>query len=147
MMNRNTLSLISAVMTAGLLTGATVAQAATVKTTFSIPVVELNNPCTPANDSIDGSLDLRAAAQFEADGVTWLRVGVSGSGADANGLAYNFGGSARLQYHDPLPAQLVIKLRMTGQTAIDNARADLRLHVNEQGTITQAEFSGVECLG
>jgi len=64
MMNRNTLSLISAVMTAGLLTGATVAQAATVKTTFSIPVVELNNPCTPANDSIDGSLDLRAAAQI-----------------------------------------------------------------------------------
>lgn len=113
---------------------------------LNLPVVELNNPCTSGPDSIDGSLELHGVAQH-SEGVTFLQVQGKGSGVDAYGVQYNLGGSARFQFHDPLPAQVFIRLKMVSQGSGDNAFAVLALHVNEQGIVTQAEFSGVECRG
>lgn len=113
---------------------------------LSVPIVELNNPCTAGHDSIDGSLDLHAITQNSGN-VTFLKINGKGKGVDANGVKYNLGATAKFQFHDPLPAQVYIKLKMVSQGSGDNASAVLALHVNEQGVVTQAVFSGVECRG
>lgn len=113
---------------------------------FSLPLAEINNPCTAGHDSIDGSLDLHGISKF-SDNVSFLQVIAKGEGEDAYGNNYQFSGKARLQFHDPLPATVYLKLRMTSQGSGDNAHLVLKLHVNEQGNVTQAEYSGVECRG
>lgn len=113
---------------------------------LSLPVVELNNPCTAGHDSIDGSLELKGISKH-SDNVSFLQVIAKGDGQDAYGSNYQFSGKARLQFHDPLPATIYLKLKMTSQGSTDNAHLVLKLHVNEQGNITQAEYSGVECQG
>lgn len=132
----------------GLLAAASLSAVADDATPFrlDLPIVELNNPCTAAPDSIDGSLELRGTVQH-ADGVTFLQVQGKGKGVDAWGTAYNLGGNARFQFHDLLPAQVFLRLRMVSAGSGDNAFAVLALHVNEQGNVTRAEFSGVECRG
>lgn len=111
-----------------------------------LSVVELNNPCTAGQDSIDGSLDLHGIAKT-SDGVTFLQVIAKGSGVAGNGTSYQLGGKAKFQFHDPLPATVYVKLRMISAGSSPNAFLVLALHVNEQGVITQAQFSGVECQG
>lgn len=113
---------------------------------LNVPIVELNNPCTAGHDSIDGSLDLHAVTQHSG-GITFLKVTGKGKGVDASGVKYNLGATAKFRFHDPLPAQVYIKLRLISQGSGDNASAVLALHVNEQGIVTQAVFSGVECRG
>ena len=113
---------------------------------LSLPLVELNNPCTAGHDSIDGSLDLHGVTQH-SEGVTFLRVNAHGSAVDAKGIDYQVNGQSRFQFHDLLPATVYLRLKLTSQGSGDNARLALALHVNEQGHITRAEYSGVECLG
>lgn len=113
---------------------------------FSLPLNDVNNPCVAGADGIDGSVDLRASARVEG-GVTVVQVNAKGKGADALGRKYQFGGKARFAFHDPLPAGVQLRLRMTSQGSADNAFLLLALHVNEQGVITQASYSGVECRG
>lgn len=122
------------------------ADSGTTRHDLTLPVVELNNPCTAGHDSIDGSLDLRGITQHNGN-VTFLQIQGKGNGVDANGVKYNLLGKVKFQFHDPLPARLFIKLKMVSQGSGDNAQATLAVHVNEQGNITQAEFSGVECKG
>lgn len=113
---------------------------------LSLPIAELNNPCTSGHDSIDGSLDLHGISKL-SDNVSFLQIVAKGEGQDAYGSHYRFSGKARLQFHDPLPATAYLKVKMTSQGSGDNASLVLKLHVNEQGNITQAEYSGVECRG
>lgn len=113
---------------------------------LNLPIVELNNPCTAGHDSIDGTLELHGITQHKGN-VTFLQVQGKGKAVDASGVKYNLLAKLKFQFHDPLPAKLFIKLRMVSQGSGDNAQATLAVHVNEQGNITQAEFSGVECKG
>lgn len=113
---------------------------------FNLPIVELNSPCTTGPDSIDGSLDLHGVTQH-SEGVTFLQVNAHGSAVDAAGIKYQASGKSRFQFHDLLPATVYLKLKLTSQSSSDNARLVLALHVNEQGHITRAEYSGVECRG
>lgn len=113
---------------------------------LTLPIVELNNPCTAGPDSIDGTLELRGIVQH-TEGVTFLQVQGKGTGVDAYDVPYTLGAGARFQFHDVLPAQVYVKLKMVSAGSGDNAFAVLALHVNEQGIVTQAEFSGVECRG
>lgn len=139
---------IVSALAGGLLAVASLSALADDATPFhlTLPIVELNNPCTAGPDSIDGTLDLRGTVQH-TDGVTFLQVQGKGSGVDAWGVPYNLGAGARFQFHDLLPAQVFVKLRMISAGRGDNAFAVLALHVNEQGYVTRAEFSGVECRG
>lgn len=113
---------------------------------LSLPLNDINNPCTPVADGIDGSLDLHGVTQF-SNGVAFLQVNAKGKGADAWGHKYQLGGKVKFEFHDPLPADVYLRLRMISQGSIDNAGLVLSLHVNEQGIITHAEYSGVECRG
>jgi hypothetical protein len=113
---------------------------------LGLSVVELNNPCTAGPDSIDGSLDIHGVAKTSGN-ITFLQVNAKGSGVAGNGTDYQLGGKAKFQFHDPLPATLYVKLRMISAGSSPNAFLVLSLHVNEQGVITQAQFSGVECQG
>lgn len=122
------------------------AQAGAQQYNLSLPLNDINNPCTAGADGIDGSLDLHGVTQF-SDGVAFLQINAKGKGADALGLNYQLGGKARFQFHDPLPADVYLRLRMISQGRTDNAGLVLSLHVNEQGIVTHAESSGVECRG
>lgn len=113
---------------------------------LGLSVVELNNPCTAGADSIDGHLDLHGVTRTSGN-VSFLQVNAKGSGVAGNGVKYQIGGKARFQFHDPLPASVYVKLRMTSAGSSPNAHLVLALHVNEQGVVTQAQFSGVECQG
>lgn len=113
---------------------------------LGLSVVELNNPCTAGPDSIDGSLELQGVARM-SDDVTFLQVNAKGSGVAGNGTDYQLGGKAKFQFHDPLPAAVYVKLRMISAGSSPNAFLVLALQVNEQGVVTQAQFSGVECQG
>ena len=48
---------------------------------------------------------------------------------------------------DPLPATVHLQAKLVSQGAVDNPHLVLVLHVNEQGRLTQASFSGIECRG
>lgn len=122
------------------------AVAGTVQHGFSLPLNDVNNPCVAGPDGIDGSLDLQAKVHADG-GVTFLQVNAKGKGADALGRKYQFGGKARFAFHDPLPADVSLRLRMISQGSADNAFLTLALHVNEQGVVTHATVSGVECRG
>lgn len=113
---------------------------------LNLAVSELNNPCTAGADSIDGSLELHGVAKTGGN-VTFLQVNAKGSGTAGDGTAYQLGGKAKFQFHDPLPATVYVKLRMISAGSTPNAHLVLALHVNQQGVITQAVFSGVECQG
>lgn len=113
---------------------------------LTLPLAGINNPCTAGPDGINGSLDLHGILQDNGN-VTQLQVNGKGSGQDAWGLKYQFGAKARFQFHDPLPADVLVSLRMISQGSTDNAFLVLALHVNEQGHITAASVSGVECRG
>lgn len=113
---------------------------------LNVPLADINNPCTAGPDAIRGSVALHGVVH-DAGGVTFLQVTARGSGTDAWGLGYQLGGKARFQFHDPLPADVLVSLRMISQGSTDNAFLVLAVHVNEQGTITQASYSGVECRG
>ncbi|HEX4869166.1 MAG TPA: hypothetical protein VFV15_00370 [Moraxellaceae bacterium] len=113
---------------------------------LSLPLNDINNPCTSVVDGIDGSLDLHGVTQHNGN-VAFLQVNAKGKGADAWGRKYQLGGKAKFEFHDPLPANIYLRLRMTSQGSTDNAGLVLSLHVNEQGIITHAEYSGVECRG
>lgn len=131
-------------MVAGLLAGS--AQAGALQSGFTLPLANINNPCTSGFDGINGSVDVHAVAQ-EANGVKFVRFNAQGSATDANGLRYRLGGTYKIQIHDPFPAWCYLKLKMVSQTAVDNAFLVAAVHVNENGVITKAEFSGVECKG
>jgi hypothetical protein len=113
---------------------------------LGLSVVELNNPCTAGPDSIDGHLDIHGVAKIPGS-VTFLQVNAKGSGVAGNGTKYQLSGKAKFQFHDPLPATVYVKLRMISAGSSPNAHLVLALHVNEQGVVTQALFSGVECQG
>lgn len=142
-MNRNTLSLVAVV--AGLLGTASVAQAADTGI-ITIPVVNLDNPCTPGHDYINGTLSVKGVLQI-TDSVNFLTITGRGSGTDYNGLQYNYGGKLTYKYHDPLPAIHYHKLRLVSAGSTDNAFITCAVHVNEHGVITKLEIGDVECRG
>lgn len=139
---------IPASLAAGLLSilasSAVVAEA--LQFTLTLPLNDIDNPCVAGADGIDGSLALNGIARTSA-GVTFLQVSASGKGSDAWGRKYQLGGKAKFEFHDPLPADVTLRLRMNSQGSADNAGLLLALHVNEQGVITHAAYSGVECRG
>ncbi|MCD6060998.1 MAG: hypothetical protein K0R03_1070 [Moraxellaceae bacterium] len=143
MMNRNMLSV--AAMVAGLLGTASIAQAADTGI-ITIPVVNLDNPCTSGHDYINGTLSVKGVLQI-TDGVKFLTVSGKGSGTDYNGLQYQYGGKLVYKYHDPLPAIHYHKLRLVSAGSTDNAFITCAIHVNELGVITKLEIGDVECRG
>lgn len=135
------------VVLSGLLLSVSVAaQADIAAQDFSLPLNDVNNPCVAGPDGIDGVVDLRTNARSNG-AVTFLQVNAKGKGSDAWGRKYQLGGKARFEFHDPLPADVQLRLRMTSQGSADNAFLVLALHVNEQGVVTHAAYSGVECRG
>lgn len=116
-------------------------------TNLNIPIVALNNPCTAGPDSIDGVLNLNAIADRRADGVITLYLSGRGSGSDANNQFYRFLTSGTVQFHDPLPADINLSVRLTTANTASNARLGLVLHVSEQGRITSVGQSGLQCGG
>lgn len=145
-MNRSRFNLAGAVAILGMSLGMSQAWAGATQTGFSVPLANINNPCTSGHDGINGSLDINAVAQH-SNGVHFVRISGHGSGADAHGLRYQFSGMHKLQLHDPFPAWCYLRLKMISKGSTDNASLVVAVHLNGQGEITKAEFSGVECKG
>lgn len=144
-MNKLPFSLAGAAF-ASLLSLGSAAHAGADTYTLSLPIVGLNNPCTGKADSIDGDLDLHIVKQH-SEGVHFVHVHAKGSGVDGYGKKYNINVRKKFQFHDPLPAQVYLSAKLVSQGSTDNASLVVALHVNEQGDVTKAEFSGVECKG
>lgn len=142
--NRSVVAMLAIVSGLVLATGA---QAAAQQHRFTLPLVGLNNPCTPGPDSIDGSLDIHGVTKHGSGNVSFLHVNANGAGVDAHGRQYVANANAKFQFHDPLPAQVQLHLRLISQGSTDNAHLTVALHVNEQGNITHAAISGIECRG
>jgi hypothetical protein len=138
---------VSAMLMLGGLMAATGAHAGAQQHDYTLPIVGLNNPCTAGHDSIDGSLDIHGVTKFGEGNVTFIRFNAKGSGEDVHGRKYNLNVVGKFQFHDPLPAQVFLRAKMVSQGAVDNPHLVLALHVNEQGNITFAEISGIECRG
>lgn len=114
---------------------------------YTLPLVDINNPCTPGNDSIDGSIDIHGVTKFDAGNVAFVRFNAKGTAVDAAGRNYQAGAIGKFQFHDPLPGTVFLQLRLVSQGGAPNAFLVLALHVNEQGRLTHAEYSGIECRG
>jgi hypothetical protein len=136
-------------LTAGawLLAGTPAAAAIIATTSIDVPIVDLNNPCTAGHDSIDGTLNLNAIAERDSGGLVTVRFSGRGSGADVNNLFYRFLTAGTVQFHDPLPADVLLSVRLGTSTTASNARLGLSLHVNEQGRVTDIGQSGLQCGG
>lgn len=114
-------------------------------TSLNIPIVDLNNPCTAGHDSIDGTLLLNAIADRDNAGLVTLRLSGRGSGSDAGNRFYRLLTAGTVQFHDPLPADITLSVRLATATDTDNARLGLSLHINEQGRVTDVGQSGLQC--
>jgi hypothetical protein len=130
----------------GLALASTAATAGIVESRRTITIADLNNPCTRGHDSIDGTLDIAANAERTPDGVIILRLFARGAGEDVNNVDYRFLGVGNFQFHDPLPADIVLRLRLTAPLVeSSNARLVLALHVDERGRITDTGGSSLQC--
>ena len=119
---------------------------AVVQGTLTRNIVDLNNPCTAGHDSIDGVLNINYTLQRGSDGVVTLSLSARGSGSDASNLFYRFLASGTFQLHDPLPAQIVLTVRLQpSNTPASNATLGLFLQVDEHGRITDLGQSGLLC--
>jgi hypothetical protein len=114
----------------------------------TIPIVDLNNPCTRGHDSIDGTLAVEATLLRNVGDIDILRIVARGTGEDANNVAYRFLSVSTFQFHDPLPVNIFLSIRLTPEnTAVTNARLLLALQVDERGRITDLGQSGLQCGG
>lgn len=113
---------------------------------FSVPVVDLNNPCTSGHDSIDGNLDIKAVLKIN-EGVKFLKITAKGDGSDAQGVDYLMQARLSIKIHDPFPAQAFLKAKLISKGSTDNAFLNAVVHVSEQGNITKVDISGIECRG
>jgi hypothetical protein len=144
-MNRKALT-VAAFALSGLVGFNVPAQAGAEHYDITLPIYGLNNPCTGFADGIDGSIDLKITTQH-SNGVHFLHVNGTGKAEDDWGLKYNLKLIKHFQFHDPLPATVFIRKHLVSQGSVDNAFITFALHVNEQGVVTKAEFSGIDCRG
>lgn len=139
--------LLTVLAATGLTIAAGPAGAAAQQHDFTLPIVGLNNPCTPGHDSIDGSIDIHGVTKFDSGNVTFVRFNAHGSAVDAHGRKYQTIAIGKFQIHDPLPATVFLQVKLVSQGDLPNPHVVLALHVNEQGRLTHAEYSGIECRG
>ncbi len=143
-MNRIRTLLAGAVAALGLMfTGAA---SAVVQGTLTKQIVDLNNPCSAGHDSIDGVLNINYTIDRSTDGSPRLLISARGSGSDVNNLFYRFTASGTITFADPLPAQIVLSLRLQpSNTPTSDARLGLFLQIDERGRVTDLGQSGLQC--
>lgn len=147
-MNRKALSTVGMIASAAAISLTSSVALAEPPRTFnlSVPIVDLNNPCTPGQDSIDGSLDVKAVLKIN-NGVKSLQISAKGDGTDAYGVDYLANARLSIKIRDPFPAQAFLKARLISKGSGDNAFLNAMVHVSEQGNITKIDISGIECKG
>jgi hypothetical protein len=119
---------------------------ALVQGTLTKQIVDLNNPCTAGHDSIDGTLNINYTIERRTDGTVRLSLSARGSGSDVNNLFYRFLASGTFDFHDPLPAQIVLSVRLQpSNTPGSDARLGLFLGIDERGRVTDLGQSGLQC--
>lgn len=122
------------------------ASAGIVQGSFTKQIVDLNNPCTTGHDSIDGTLLVSYTIEKRSDGTIRLGISARGSGSDANNLFYRFLAAGTFDFHDPLPAQIVLTVRLQpSNTPGSNANLGLFLGIDERGRVTDLGQSGLQC--
>lgn len=145
-MSRIMRTVAAATAALGLVTGSGPAAADIVESRRSISIVDLNNPCTRGHDSIDGTLNIAANAERTPDGVIILRLFARGAGKDVNNNDYRFLAVGNFQFHDPLPADIVLRVRLTDPLHdSSNARLVLALHIDERGRISSLGQTSLQC--
>lgn len=119
---------------------------AVIQGTLTKQIVDLNNPCTPGHDSIDGVLNINYIIDRTADGSARLLLSARGSGSDASNLFYRFLASGTVLFTDPLPAQITLSVRLQpSNTPGSDARLGLFLLVDDRGRVTDLGQSGLQC--
>lgn len=119
---------------------------AAIQGTLTKQIVDLNNPCTPGHDSIDGVLNINYTIDRTADGSARLLISARGSGSDAGSQFYRFTASGTVLFTDPLPAQVTLSVSLQpGNTAGSDARLGLFLLVDDRGRVTDLGQSGLQC--
>jgi hypothetical protein len=109
--------------------------------------VILDNPCTPANDNITGTVITKLTIHNHPGELTDIKVNQRGQLTDSNGLTYQFHYNEQLQLHHPFPTTRHLKIRIVSQTGVDNFEVDSAIHINGQGEVTKVDFSNPECKG
>jgi hypothetical protein len=138
----------AAALAAALALSATSGNAAAdiVTSSRTLTIADLNNPCTRGHDSIDGVLDIRANAERTPTGVVILRLNARGWGRDFENNLYRLLAVGNFQFHDPLPADIILRVRLTDpQDDENNARLVLALHVDERGRISDLGQTSLQC--
>jgi hypothetical protein len=119
---------------------------AVIQGTLTKQIVDLNNPCTAGHDSIDGVLNINYTIDRTSDGSPRLSISARGSGSDANNLFYRFTASGTITFADPLPAQIVLSVRLQpSNVPTSDARLGLFLLIDERGRVTDLGQSGLQC--
>lgn len=110
-MNRKALSLAGFIIAAATAASTTHATQDGRGTDFTIPIVDLNNPCTRGHDSIDGELHVTATLK-ESDDARLLTVHAKGDALDSEGKDYRAVAKLRVKIHDPFPAHLFLQAKL-----------------------------------
>jgi hypothetical protein len=119
---------------------------AVIQGTLTKQIVDLNNPCTGGHDSIDGVLNINYTLDRTTDGLPRLVLSARGSGSDVNNLFYRFTASGTITFADPLPAQIVLSVRLQpSNMPASDARLSLFLQIDERGRVTDLGQSGLQC--
>lgn len=119
---------------------------AVIQGTLTKQIVDLNNPCTTGHDSIDGVLNINYTIDRTGDGSPRLVLSARGLGSDANNLFYRFTASGTITFADPLPAQIVLSVRLQpSNMPASDARLGLFLLIDERGRVTDLGQSGLQC--
>lgn len=145
-MRRNSPVVAAPLAALGLMLASLPVNAAPLHSERTITIADLNNPCTPGHDSIDGVLNINSILDRGSDGSLRLLVSARGSGSDANNLFYRFLASGTVIFTDPLPARFNLSVRLQpSNTPASEARLGLTLLIDERGRLTDLGQSGLQC--